>query len=191
MKQFYCGIIAGVLISIFGFAGFKWLGSGSALKVDHALREKNITYCNVDLNYNGLVLYDIGIKVDNDVFIKPKKLIQFLGKDIQIANEGLQMVINERPETFVADASVEVLKPHNKLTIGQVLSKTFLSQKWGADEKEEGVINFEGVNNKDIHYKIEFLIDKDQELTVRKIYENGIALSDEEKEKMIQKLFSK
>lgn len=158
---------------------------------EKTLSGKQMNYSNVDFNYNGLVLYDVGIKVDNEVYIKPKKLLQFLGKDLQTGDNPEQLVINERPEAVVASSSSSVLKKDKDETIGQALSKHFRAAKWYADEKEEGVIHFEGIGRNNIDYSFEFLLDANQEMTVRKVYENGIALSDEERDKLLAAIFLK
>lgn len=191
MKQFIMGTLFGILLMAAVWAGNTMLGIPVADAGSHETKELEVVYSNVDFNYNGLVLYDIGLKVNDEIYVKPKKLMQFMGKDIQFGEEESQIVINERPENRVTHASVEAIGKTDKQTIGQMLGKKFLTQHWEAIDNEEGIIVFRGTNSQDEHIEIEFIVKSDEDMSVRKIYKNGIALNDREKDDVLQKLFSK
>lgn len=189
MKKFIMGIAVGVLLSTLIYFGINMIALKPTLAQDVRLNAENIGYSYVDFNYNDLVLYDIGIKVNNELYVRPDKLMTFMGKEIQFADDGAKIIITERPENSVVNASTAALGQTNQKTVGEQLGKKFKSQHWEADPEVEGKLVFRGLDENKIHYEIVFLINKAGEMTIQSIYQDGTELLDSAKATKIKDLF--
>lgn len=189
MRQFIYGTGFGMLLCICLIVAYSFLKPTPGATAEIDLNMKDLGYSYVDFKYKDLVLYDIGIKVNNELYVRPDKLMTFLGKDVQYANEGEQIIITERPENSIKEASSVALGQTNKQNIGEVLNKKFSSQHWEADPEEEGKLVFRGSDEKKDQYEIVFLINRSEEMTIQNIFVNGVELSEEEKTKKIKNIF--
>lgn len=190
MNKFISGIIVGISISAVLFISVSFFALRPTLAQDLELDMKDMGYSYVDFKYNDLVLYDIGIKVNNELYVRPDKLMTFMGKEIQFSDGGAQVIISERPENSVINASTAALGQTNKKTVGEILNKHFESQHWEADPEVEGKLVFRGIDGAKDHYEVIFLINKSGEMTIQTIYINCVELSDESKAQKIKELFS-
>lgn len=189
MKNFIYGTGFGILLCIGLFVTYSFLRPMPGATAEIDLDMKDLGYSYVDFKYNDLVLYDIGIKINNELYVRPDKLMAFIGKEVQYANEGEQIIITERPENTIKEASAVALGQTNKQDIGEVLNKKFSSQHWEADPEEEGHLVFRGVDEKKDQYEIDFLINKSDEMTIQNIFVNGAELSEEDKTEKIKNIF--
>lgn len=189
MKNFIYGTGFGIVLCIGLFVAYSFLRPVPAATAEMDLNMKDMGYSYVDFKYNDLVLYDIGIKFNNELYVRPDKLMTFIGKDVQYDNGGEQIVITERPENSIKEASAVALGQTSKQNIGEVLNKKFTSQHWEADPEEEGKLLFRGSDEKKDQYEIVFLINKSEEMTIQNIFVNGVELSEEEKTKKIKNIF--
>lgn len=189
MKHFIYGTGFGMLLCISLFVIYSFLRPlpGATAEID--LNMKDMGYSYVDFKYNDLVLYDIGIKINNELYVRPDKLLTFIGKETEYANEGEQIIISERPENTIKEASSVALGQTNKQNIGEILNKRFSSQHWEADPEEEGKLVFRGTDEKKDQYEIIFLINKSEEMTIQNIFVNGVELSEEDKTEKIKNIF--
>jgi hypothetical protein len=192
MKKFILGITVGIFMSIALYFGVSFFSMNATAAQDVNLNKEDVSYSYVDFKYNDLVLYDIGIKVNNDLYVRPEKLMTFMGKEIQYTNKddkGSQMIITERPENNVLSSSTAALGQTNQKTVGDQLNRKFTSQHWEADPEVEGKLVFRGIDQNKIHYEIIFLINKGGEMTIQTIYQDGTELSDKSKAEKIKALF--
>ncbi len=191
MKKIGLGIGIGIIISMLCFAVFFfWRPISKPVEVNGS-EPKNMTYAYVDFKYNELVLYDIGVRIDNELYVRPDKLMTFMGKEIQYDDDGKEVVITERPENSVINSSTAALGQTNQKTVGDMLSKQFSDQHWEADPEVEGKLIFSGVDNLKDHYEIVFLINKTKEMAIQAIYINGSEILEESKTQKIKELFGK
>lgn len=189
MKKFILGIMVGMCLSIVAYFGINLMAPKPTLAQEVALNAGDINYAYVDFNYNDLVLYDIGIRVNNELYVRPDKLMTFMGKEIQFTEDGAKVIITERPENTVVNASTAALGQTNQKTVGEQLGKKFKSQHWEADPEVEGKLYFRGVDSNKIHYEIVFMINKKGEMTIQTIFQDGTELLEDLKSKKIKELF--
>ncbi len=190
MKQYLVGMLTGVLIVVLGFLGFNLLSAKSSAAQNQELKSKNIQYTYVDFRYQDLVLSDVGIAVDGQLYIEPNKLLSFLGKQIKKDERSNQMVIAEKPENTILESSTAALGQYSKSTIGEMLNKRFQSQHWDADPEEENKLVFSGTDLNKNHYEIVFWINSANEMTIQSILVNGTELSERARVSEMKKLFS-
>lgn len=190
MKNFIYGTGFGVSLCVVFFVVYSFLRPIPAATAAIELDMKDMGYSYVDFKYNDLVLYDIGIKVNNELYVRPDKLMTFLGKDTVFSNNGEQIIITERPENMIKEASTAALGQASKKSVGEVLDKHFSSQHWEADPEEEGKLIFRGMDMEKEQYEIVFLVNKSEEMTIQTIFINGIELSDEARFEKIKKIFA-
>lgn len=189
MKNFIYGTAFGIALCLALFITYSFLRPIPAATADVDLSMKDMGYSYVDFKYKDLVLYDIGVKVNNELYVRPDKLMTFLGKEIQYANDGEQLIITERPENSIKEASAVAFGQTNKQHIGEILNKKFTSQHWEADPEVEGKLVFRGVDPRKDQYEIVFLINKSEEMTIQNIFVNGVELSEEGKTQKIKNIF--
>ncbi len=189
MKNFICGTGFGIAFCAVLFVAYSFLRPVPAATADLDMSIEDMGYSYVDFKYKDLVLYDIGVKVNNELYVRPDKLMTFLGKEIQYANEGEQLIITERPENSIKESTAAALGQTNKQNIGEILDKKFTSQHWEADPETEGKLVFRGVDSQKDQYEIVFLINKSGEMTIQTIFINGTELSEEAKSEKIKNIF--
>ncbi len=189
MKNFIYGTGFGIALCLTLFITYSFLRPMPAATADVDLSMEDMGYSNVDFKYKDLVLYDIGVKINNELYVRPDKLMTFLGKEIQYDNDGEQLIITERPENDIKEASAAALGQMNKQNIGEILNKKFTSQHWEADPEVEGKLVFQGLDARKDQYEIIFLINKSEEMTIQNVFVNGVELSEEGKTEKIKSIF--
>lgn len=189
MRKFILGIGVGVAISAVCFIALSLFAPKPNAAQELELDMENLGYSYVDFKYKDLVLYDIGIKVNNELYVRPDKLMTFLGKEIQYNEGGAQLLITERPENSVMSTSTAALGQTSQKTVGEQLSEHFTAQHWEADPEVEGKLVFTGTDLSRNQYEMVFLINKAGEMTIQSISLNGALLSEDAKTQKIKELF--
>lgn len=190
MKQFTAGLLAGVVLAVLAYLGFNLISSNSSAEMAFdPMAIKNAAYEYVDFRYKDLALSDVGLRVDGDVYVNPDKLLALIGKELELDERSSQLIISDKPETAVLNASTAALGQMSKNTIGDMLNEKFQSQHWDADPEEENKLVFRGIDLSKNHYEIVFWINKTNEMAIQTIYLNGTELSESAKISEIKRLF--
>lgn len=190
MKSYFLGLGSGLALAIVAVLFFVLLTPSQTSAVQLNSKVDFASYTYVDFRYEDLVLNDVGVVADGEVYVKPDKLLSLLGKTMDKDERSDQLVIGEKPENVVLGASTAALGQFSKGTIGDMLSQKFQSQHWDADPEEENKLVFRGLDLSKNHYEIVFWINKSNEMTIQTIYINGNELSEQAKIDEMKRLFN-
>lgn len=191
MKSYLLGLVSGVLVAVAGFLFMNIVTPDSIAAENENNQAGMASYDYVDFRYEDLILSDVGVTVGGEIYIKPEKLLSFMGKTLEEDDRSGQLVIGEKPENVILEASTAALGKFSKGTIGEMLDAKFQSQHWDADPEEENKLVFRGTDLSKNQYEMVFWINKSNEMTIQSIYINGNELSEQAKIEEMKKLFNK